>query len=446
MLFVFQTVSKAESWNFIYRDSININSRKCELLKNNEVAIAAEVSSNQYEILIENEEGWNPLFSDKYWSENSKFMFFSSPDLLYHNGDLFITSGGPDLFKYSNNELKRYYVDDKYNNEDHQFNFIREFFKIFLLEGKIYVLAYAMNVNSYEDGTPRKLIIDSTFTELFLLENEKLTLIEKFNFRLKDLSIDNDGIFWFNTTKKLYRYDGNISEIDILSKVNLDIGPLLLNACEDNYIYILRGPNFHSDIERPFFIRYNKITEKAEKFFINENPKRPYHFNKIESINDRVYIGSVNGLFYFENDTVKYFDIIKPFLDKIPEFLHNPPNIYDWDWDVRNFYIMTNVGLIYSTDFFSSVEANSSVEKINVYPNVLRSTDRAVTLECDKIRSIQNIKLFDLSGATAADISGFPPLLSGKTEINLPVLSSGCYYLVIRCKEGDYIAPVIIKN
>ena len=155
----------------------------------------------------------------------------------------------------------------------------------------------------------------------------------------------------------------------------------------------------------------------------------------------KVYIGA-GGVFVFENEELKYFDVFAQFKNQISS---KYKIVLDFDIEENKFYIATSAGIIYSDDFFTDVKEENAVRELSLYPNILNA-GKEIILESNKFSSIQKIKVFNSAGAAVGAINNFDVNFTGRSNLEIPALSSGHYYLLISTNTGDYTAPFIIQK
>ena len=449
ILFV-STPVMAESWNFIFRDDLGSYVKTVEI--QNEKIYIQDYSSylRQSSVVVKDGINTSSLVMPKTGLTRVD-------DMLNWKNSIYV-SAEFGLYKYSNEKWKHYTIDDRFKD-------FRITVKTISFEDKIYCLSRALDLKGV-DSTNNiiRTYIDSTFIELSVLENDKLNIIfqEGYNDlgRFRDMYIDKDGTFWFAESPKeqggLAKYNGDeIASIDIASYINSDV-PVFSNITgSDKYIYITNERVLGGEKKyNSQLVRYNKQNGDIDVYDFPEyiDDRRFDQVEKLEYLNGKVYMATNVGIFIFENEEIKYLDIFADFMDEIVEETSKLQLQYleasDFDIDGNKFYIATSVGLIYSDNFTTGIDdEQNSEDKINVYPNVLESGNNTITLEAQNIGyNISSIEVYNTGGSLISNVSSFPLNLTGKEQIELPEISSGAYFLIIKSDRGDFLAPIIIKN
>jgi ligand-binding sensor domain-containing protein len=435
----------SESWKFISREELldkNSSVTKCEIV--GDQIFLENRKSRANEISITN--GGNTVDLNIPKPERARIY-----DIFNYKNEIYV-SAEFGLYKYKSGDWNHFKIKDRFENFRHSFKSIEH-------NGKIYSLSHARLYSSLDSTNDiHRSFVDTNFTELHVLNNDSIEI----KFQLKDefyynFFIDSHGTFWFvgnaDSSGGLIKYEnGNFEKIDINQYISDPKRAIFTHITGDeNYLYISNDyvvspqtQNFPAQL-----IRYNKANMEIDVFDFpeSEDLMAMKQVQKMEIINGELFIGTDNGLFKLENEQIVNIDIFSGFLDNVSEIQKQFLAATDFDYDNGKFYIATSIGLIFTDDFTSNINLDGDQsKKINVYPNVLSGNSNITLDPMSNSYNILDIQLFKIDGTFIKSFKNNYKRISEKRQINLSIINSGHYYLIISTDSGDFVAPLIVEN
>jgi hypothetical protein len=108
-------------------------------------------------------------------------------------------------------------------------------------------------------------------------------------------------------------------------------------------------------------------------------------------------------------------------------------------------------GALYSPDFLTITSVEESLQPLDkydiaVYPNVITAAEQTVSIEINNNITIDRALLYNADGAFIQEVH-IPTTFSGSTNVPVPRVANGAYFLVFITDEGQfYSSSLIIKQ
>jgi 5'-3' exonuclease len=266
---------------------------------------------------------------------------------------------------------------------------------LFLVDRSIVMLRYDQQESTYELPSYNVIEIDkfkNIFTEY--IENKSVILQ---NQRLNEANIIVDMVFILSVFG-----DDFLPKLETV-RVNTDLNILIdfYIVCVYRYGYILTKKGNKYTVETDTFLKYLKLIEEKEDYFIERNAKHHmiYRYNKIEQslLGDTLYklrdlmINYIWKFIYLNKPkdiTINPINVLKHIpIEKFIKYIDNKE--IDVDYKLLNSFSKLNINRMGWTNIFESMLRLISFNFIEIIQNIdgeilNRSINKTNYIECDK--------------------------------------------------------------
>lgn len=461
LLLAIKPLSSTEMWRYIPKEEFGDFVEQVEYYGQKQIIKVSEYSypDSKYSLVLF--DGKNiQKFSNENINNNLDEGFSKISNV---NGDIFVSGYKNQIYYYNTDkEWKTLQYEDKYNEQNDKFR--RHFSSITNTSNKVYFLSQSVDISKIDTiHGAIQILLSGRYNEIFSFDGVKLNrefFEEAETFKgYKDFVADDNGLWLINTDLNYFSFKDKkiVDSVDIVGGLDFDYNIVLSHiVTKGDYVYILKDRTLQGTKNgNSFLISYNKKTKELKKFEFpevkqtteSEYENRPSVFNDMEFYGDHLLIASNMGIFQFYEGQFTYLDIFSDFLSEIPESYHNYLSTEDMSISGNRVSIITSFGLIY-TDAFTDVEnpgiSNSS--SLKVYPNIISSATKELTLESNENMSVKSIELYNMSGEVVSQITDIPNIRKGINSLKLDYSVSGKYFLTIKTMKDNFIAPLIIQK